>query len=135
MARGISMTHREFLQKNERRQKMRAAWAAFFGEWDVLLCPQAASPAFPHDQEGERHERTIEVNGRRVPVTDQMFWAGLASFYLLPGTVAPLGLSAEGLPFGVQILGGMYQDRTTIAVARLLERDWRRFTPPPGWAA
>ena len=135
MARGISMTHREFLQKNERRQKMRAAWAAFFGEWDVLLCPQATSPAFPHDQEGERHERTIEVNGRRVPVTDQMFWAGLASFYLLPGTVAPLGLSAEGLPFGVQILGGMYQDRTTIAVARLLERDWRRFTPPPGWAA
>lgn len=133
MARGISMTHRVFLQKNERRQRMRKAWGDFFRDWDVVLCPQAASPAFPHDQAGERHERTIPVNGRRVPVTDQMFWAGLASFYLLPGTVAPLGLSAEGLPFGVQILGGMYEDRTTIAVAAMLEKAWRAFTPPPGW--
>jgi len=133
MARGISMTHREYLQKNERRQRMRRAWGAFFRDWDVLLCPQAASPAFVHDQAGERHQRTIEVNGKRVPVTDQMFWAGLASFYLLPGTVAPLGLSANGLPFGVQILGGMFEDRTTIAVAGMLEKSWREFVPPPGW--
>jgi amidase len=133
MARGISMTHRVFLQKNERRQRMRRAWRDFFRDWDVVLCPQAASPAFPHDQAGERHNRTIPVNGKRVPVTDQMFWAGLASFYLLPGTVAPLGISADGLPFGVQILGGMYEDRTTIAVAGMLEKAWRGFTPPPGW--
>jgi amidase len=133
MARGISMTHREFLRRNEVRQRMRLAWEAFFRDWDVLLCPQAASPAFPHDQTGERHERMIVVNGKRVPVTDQMFWAGLASFYLLPGTVAPLGMSAEGLPFGVQILGGMYEDRTTIAVAGMLEKAWRGFVPPPGW--
>ena len=134
MARGITMTHRMFLQKNERRQKMRRAWAAFFRDWDVLLCPQAASPAFAHDQAGERHDRVIPVNGKMVPVTDQMFWAGLASFYLLPGTVAPLGLSKGGVPFGVQILGAMYDDRTTIEVARLLEKSWRGFVPPPGWA-
>jgi len=133
MARGISMTHRGFLQRNEIRQRMRGEWERFFRDWDVLLCPQAASPAFPHDQAGERHERVIEVNGKMVPVTDQMFWAGLASFYLLPGTVAPLGLSKGGLPFGVQILGGMYEDRTTIAVAGMLERTWRGFVPPPGW--
>lgn len=133
MARGISMTHRVYLRKNEQRQRMRQAWEAFFRDWDVLLCPQAALPAYPHDQAGERWERTVEVNGKTVPVTDQMFWAGLASFYLLPGTVAPLGLSAAGLPYGVQILGGMYQDRTTIAVARMLEKSWRAFTPPPGW--
>ena len=133
MARGISMTHRVFLQKNERRQKMRRAWGAFFRDWDVLLCPQAASPAFAHDQAGERHNRVIPVNGKLVPVTDQMFWAGLASFYLLPGTVAPLGLSKAGLPFGVQVLGALYDDRTTIEVARLLEKSWRGFVPPPGW--
>ena len=75
----------------------------------------------------------IPVNGKQVPVTDQMFWAGLASFYLLPGTVAPLGVSKLGLPFGVQILGAMYDDRTTIEVARLLEKSWRGFVPPPGW--
>ncbi len=133
MARGITMSHRVFLRNNERRQRMRRAWGAFFRDWDVLLCPPAASPAFPHDQKGERHERTIVVNGKHVPGTEQMFWAGLASFYLLPGTVAPLGLSRAGLPFGVQIVGAMYDDRTTIEVARLLEKSWRGFTPPPGW--
>ena len=105
---------------------MRRAWAAFFRDWDVLLCPPAASPAWPNDQAGERHERVIPVNGSQVPVTDQMFWAGLASFYLLPGSVAPLGISEAGLPFGVQILGAAYDDRTTIAVARLLEKSRRR---------
>jgi len=133
MARGITMRHRVFLQNNEQRQRMRRAWGAFFRDWDVLLTPPAASPAFAHDHAGERHQRTIAVNGRQVPVVEQMFWAGLASFYLLPGTVAPLGLSADGLPFGVQILGAMYDDRTTIEVARLLETAWRGFTPPPGW--
>ncbi|MCC6719183.1 MAG: amidase [Acetobacteraceae bacterium] len=133
MARGITMSHRHFLQKNETRVRMRRAWAAFFRDWDVLLCPPAASPAFPIDQAGERHQRSIEVNGKRVPVIDQMFWAGLASFYQLPATVAPLGLSSTGLPFGVQVLGGLYDDRTTIAVAGLLEKSWRGFVAPPGW--
>ena len=46
---------------------------------------------------------------------------------------APRAKGLKGLPFGVQILGGMYEDRTTIAVAGMLEKAWRGFTPPPGW--
>ena len=80
MARGISMTHRDFLLANEQRQRMRRAWATFFQDWDVFLCPAAASPAQPHDQQGERWERSITVNGHRVPATDQMFWAGISVF-------------------------------------------------------
>ena len=81
---------------NEQRQRMRRAWAEFFKDWDVFLCPAAASPAQPHDHAGERWERTIEVNGHRVPTTDQMFWAGISCFFLLPATVAPLGFHADG---------------------------------------
>jgi amidase len=133
MARGISMTHSDFLRGNEQRHRMRHAWAAFFQKWDVFLCPPAASPAQPHDQSGERWERTITVNGHPVPATDQMFWAGISGFYLLPATVAPLGFSPHGLPFGVQIVGPQYGDRTTLAVAGWLEQSWQKFVPPPGW--
>jgi amidase len=133
MARGISMPHRDFLVGNETRQRMRRAWAAFFQDWDVFLCPPAASAAQPHDQAGERWQRTITVNGRKVPATDQMFWAGISGFYLLPATVAPLAASAAGLPVGVQIVGPQYGDRTTLAVAAMLEAGWRGFIPPPGW--
>lgn len=133
MARGNTLLHRDFLRGNELRQRMRRAWAAFFKDWDVFLCPVAASPAQPHDQVGERWERTIEVNGHRVPATDSMFWAGISCFFLLPATVAPLGFAPSGLPFGVQIVGPQYGDRTTIAVARMMESAWQAFTPPPGW--
>lgn len=132
MARGISMRHRDFLRGHETREKMRRAWAAFFKDWDVFLCPPAAGTAFPHDHAGERWERTIEVNGHRVPGIDQMFWAGISCFYLLPASVAPLGFSGA-LPFGVQIVGPQYGDRTTIQFAKLMEKEWQAFTRPPGW--
>ncbi|MFI4983394.1 MAG: amidase family protein, partial [Nevskiales bacterium] len=133
MAGGISMTHRDFLIGNETRHRMRRAWAAFFLDWDAFLCPVAATQAVPHDHAGERWERSISVNGHDVPVTDQMFWAGISGFYLLPATAAPLGFSPAGLPIGVQIVGPQYGDRTTMQLARLLEKGWQKFVPPPGW--
>jgi amidase len=134
MLRGSTTSHREWLAANEARQKMRYRWADFFKEYDLLLCPAAASAAFPHDHEGERHERTIEINGRRVPTTDQLFWAGYPGMAYLPGTVAPIGQTRAGLPVGIQIVGPQYGDRTCIQMARLLEREYQGFVPPPAYA-
>jgi amidase len=115
---------------------MRLAWAAFFEDYDFVLCPTAASAAFPHDHAGERHQRTILVNGRRVPTTDQIFWAGYSCAFYLPGTVAPCGRTKEGLPVGVQIVGAQYADLACIALAERLERDYEHgaFVAPPGYA-
>jgi len=133
MVRANVMLHRDWLAYNNRRHQMRLAWAEFFREWDVLICPAAASAAFPHDHEGERHERTITVNGKQVPTTDQLFWAGYSGVVYLPSTVAPAGFTPEGLPVGVQIVGPQYGDLTCIALARMLEREYLGFTPPPGF--
>lgn len=133
MMRAYVMPHRDWLANNNRRHQMRLAWAEFFREWDVLICPAAASAAFPHDQKGERHERTITVNGKQVPTTDQLFWAGFSNVVYLPSTVAPAGLTPEGLPVGVQIVGPQYGDRTCIQLARLLEEEYQGFAPPPGF--
>jgi amidase len=134
MARGATMTHRDWLHADEERYRMRLKWMAFFEQWDVLLCPTATTPAFPHNQKGERWERMIEVNGVLQPTTAQLFWAGLSGVAYLPSTVAPAGLSPEGLPIGVQIVGPEYGDLTTIAFARLLEQEFRGFEVPPGYA-
>jgi amidase len=133
MIRANTLFHREWLAANEVRSKMRLAWDAFFQEYDLLLCPAAASAAFPHDHEGERHDRLVTVNGKRVPTTDQLFWAGINGVVYLPGTVAPIGLTPDGLPVGVQIIGPQYADRTCIQFARLLEREYQAFVPPPGY--
>jgi amidase len=133
MQRGNSLPHRTWLQLNEKRHRMRLAWDAFFQDYDIMLCPVATTAAFPHDQEGQRHKRTIVVNNRKVPVVDQIFWAGYAGVTWMPATAAPIGLSPEGLPIGVQIIGPQYADYSTIAFAKLLEQEYRSFQPPPGY--
>jgi amidase len=134
MMRAYVMPHRSWLFVNERRHQMRLAWDKFFEDWDIMLCPAAASAAFPHDHAGERHERTILVNGKRVPTTDQLFWAGYSGCFYLPSTVAPLGLTPQGLPSGVQIITRHYGDHVSIRFAELLEKEGiARFTPPPGY--
>jgi amidase len=133
MMRANTLYHKDWLDADETRQRMRFKWDAFFDDYDVLLCPAAASAARPHDHAGERYQRTILVNGHPVPTTDQLFWAGIASLTGLPATVAPIGLTPRGLPVGVQIVGRQYDDLTCIAFARLLERAYCAFTPPPGY--
>jgi amidase len=133
MVRANTLSHRDWLATNEARHQLRWKWAEFFRDWDVLLCPVAATAAFPHDHAGERYQRTIAVNGRRVPTVDQLFWAGLSGVVFLPGTSAPAGFTPGGLPVGVQIVGPQYGDRTTIELARLLEREFQAFVPPPGF--
>jgi amidase len=133
MTRAFALSHRDWLKVNERRHQMRLLWDKFFDEWDVLLCPAAASAAFPHDQVGERHERFIDVNGKHVSTIDQRFWAGYSCGYYLPSTVAPLGLTPQGLPTGVQIITREYGDYTSLKFAELLEQEFGGFMVPPGY--
>lgn len=133
MARANTMRHRDWHRWNNERGQMRLAWAEFFRDWDVLLCPVGASAAWPHDQAGDRAQRTIVVNGKKVSTTDQMFWAGIGGVVFLPSTAAPAGLTKSGLPVGIQILAPHLHDRTAIHVARLIERTCGGFVPPPGY--
>jgi amidase len=133
MLSSVDMTHAEWLGLNEQRHRVRRAWGAFFQDWDVLLCPVLGAPTWPHMTEGEVADRRLVVGGQDVSYNDLLFWAGITCGYHLPASVAPLGLTPGGLPYGVQIAGPLYGDRTTIAVAGMLERSWRAFVPPPGY--
>ena len=133
MVRANTQPHKDWLAASNRRHQMRLAWADFFKQWDVLLCPNAATAAFPHSMPGERWERMITVNGKPQPATTQMWWAGIAGMCYLPGTAAPIGLSPEGLPLSVQIVGPQHGDFSTIRFAQLIEREYYSFVPPGGY--
>jgi amidase len=136
MMQGITLTHRDWLADNEERHRLRLKWVEFFRDYDLLLCPVTAGAAYPHDHDhdGERWKRMIQINGKPVPTINELFWAGLSGLVYLPATVAPAGLTAKGLPVGVQIVGPQYGDRSCLAFAGLLERAYRGFVPPPGFA-
>src|SRR5438309_2020387 len=81
-------------------------------------------PAIVHDPEParvadleRRLARTIDVDGTTRPYLDQMTWNIVVGMAGLPATVAPVGLTADGLPVGAQIVAPPFGDRTTIAVA------------------
>lgn len=131
--RGSTLTHRQWVQYDERRARLRQQWAAFFDNWDLLICPVATSPAFPHMQTGWRWERMIDVNGRPQPTTTSLFWAGYPGLCGLPATAIPLGLSPQGLPIGAQIVGPVFGDPMCLRLARWLETEYRSFVPPPGF--
>jgi amidase len=62
-----------------------------------------------------------------------LFWAGYSCGFYLPSTVAPIGLTPQGLPSGVQIVTRQYGDYTSLRFAELLEREYAGFVPPPGY--
>jgi amidase len=133
VARGATLLHRAWGTANEARTKLRYIWHEFFTSFDVLLTPVAATAAFPHDRNPNRDERTVNVNGKTAPYAEQLFFAGLASLSYLPATAAPIGLTEEGLPVGLQIIGPEGEDPTTIEFARLLAAEIGGFVPPPAY--
>ena len=131
--RAVTMSHKEWLAWNEERELLCREWAAFFEDYDFVLTPMASSAAFPHDQVGDRADRTIPVNNTRQSTLDQLFWAGYPGVVFLPGTCAPIGLTRSGLPCGLQIIGPQLSDLSTIHFARLMEREIGGFVAPPGY--
>jgi amidase len=129
--RGITLSQRDWVRIDQTRSKLRHQWSAFFEQHDFLICPIATTPAFERNERGERWERMIPVNGKPQPSTDALFWAGYPGVVGLPATAVPLGLSAQGLPIGAQIIAPAFGDIDGLRFAQWLEREYRAFMPPP----
>ena len=124
--------HRDYLIANNARTHVRWAWHDFFQEYDALIAPIMATPAFEHDHR-RFGERTLQVDGEERSYWEQVFWAGLAIHSYLPSTVFPTGPGEEGLPIGLQIIGPQYGALITIDLAGHLEAAGFGFQSPPGY--
>jgi amidase len=77
--------------------------------------------------------RRISIDGAQVPYGDQTMWSSIATLTGLPATAMPVGFSGDGLPIGMRIIGPYLEDRTTIAFAGLIEREFGGFVAPPAF--
>ena len=132
--RGAVLSHRDWVAADGARAGLRERWRKLFLEWDVVICPTMPTPPYPHDHSMPDYARKIDIDGKEYPYQDQLVWAGVATTPGLPATAAPIDRSDTGLPIGVQIVGPYLEDRTTIAFAELMEREFGGFVPPPGYA-
>ena len=115
---GTTLAHRDWLLLHEERLEICDSWRRFFDEFDAFLCPVAASTAPPLAPAGDAAERMIEVNGRRIPMLDQHFWAAIASLPYLPAVSLPTGQTKEGLPASIQVVGPAYGDLQVIDICK-----------------
>ncbi len=95
-----------------------------FEKVDVILAPTAPSEAFAV---GEKMDDPIAMYLNDVFTVP-------ASLAGLPGISVPAGLSAEGLPLGLQILGKAFDEETVFKVAGVLE-EAAAFEATPGFLA
>lgn len=105
----------------DRQMRLARQWSAVFREVDVVIAPPFGLPAYPHEDRPGWGERTHMIDGAVTPYGAQVAWPGLASFPGLPATAVPVGRTDAGLPVGVQVMGPLYGDRTTLAFAAMLE--------------
>jgi aspartyl-tRNA(Asn)/glutamyl-tRNA(Gln) amidotransferase subunit A len=100
--------------------------AALFADVDVLMTPTTAVPAFRAEGPPPTEIAGVEVNAAMsVPFTM------LANLCWNPAVSVPAGLTADGLPVGLQVIGRRHRDEVPLRFARLLEieRPWPRHAP------
>jgi amidase len=131
IVRDATIDFRSWVNANMRRNWVRAQWRAFFAEFDAVIAPVTQTPAFPHDHEPVQGKRRLIVNGAAQDYLALLAWPGVATMPGLPATALPIGWSPEGLPIGAQIIGPWLEDRTPLALARLIEREFGGFVAPP----
>jgi aspartyl-tRNA(Asn)/glutamyl-tRNA(Gln) amidotransferase subunit A len=108
------------------RQHLQDDCARLFDEVDVVLCPTTAVPAFP--AEGPP---TSVIAGRELSPIYATPYTMLANLTGNPAISVPAGLSSDGLPVGLQIIGRRFADDVVLRLARIFEqaRPWPRHAP------
>lgn len=130
------ISHRDYVARTIQRVRLMDAWAQFFAEYDVLLCPVSTTNAFPHDHSHAEAGllapslRTISMGGTDTPYADTFLWSSLAAVADLPATSMPTGRFVHGLPVGIQVIGPALEDRTPIRFAQLIEKQLGGFVKP-----
>jgi mandelamide amidase len=112
-----------------RRQKLQAAYARHFADHrlDALAFPTClmTAPPIGHDDLVDLHGQAVPTFKTLIRNTDPGSNAGL------PGISLPAGLTAEGLPVGLELDGPLGSDRHLLAVAAAIERVLPRLPRPP----
>jgi amidase len=129
---GLEASASDYLIWFGQREHYRAAYRAFFQEWDVLLAPANVVNAFPH-LDVPWPERVLKINDQTVNYNRQFVYPSLCNFSGQPGTAFPVGLTEAGLPIGLQAIGPYLEDRTSIRFAALTAQAFGGFHPPPGF--
>ena len=126
---GKNLSAAEFVNALGHMDVLKAQFADAFDEYDIILTPSLATPAFPVG------EPPAQINGQEV----HWFWGYTP--YTMPinmiGATAasiPCGFSSDGLPIGLHAIGAPGAEATVFAASAAFEKahPWIQHRPPVG---
>ncbi len=92
--------------------------ATFFEDYDLLACPTVAVSPF-----GIEQRFPTEIAGEALTTyIDWMFLTFVITLTGCPAISLPCGLTVDGMPVGLQLVGKPHGDATLLGMAALLER-------------
>jgi amidase len=130
LAQAWTAPHKQFQSACVARIAARRIWQEYFRTHDAFLLPTAFIPAFPHDHSQPLLNRILKTPEGPRQYSDLLFWISFATLTGLPATTAPIGLTKDGLPVGLQIVGPYLEDATPIDIADKLTDIIGGFQPP-----
>ena len=110
-------TAEEFTDAKMTRQMVCNRMWRFMANYDLLLTPTLAVPAFPLYMQGPEI-----IEGRMVSSGDWLCFTFITNLTGQPTASIPAGFTKDGLPVGLQIIGRHLADRTVLAASGAFER-------------
>jgi amidase len=101
----------------------------FLGVWDCWICPAFPTPAFTH----RPAKAPIEVDNQSISQLEANLYTIIFNMTGHPVVTMPIGLSPEGLPIGVQVIGSRWQEMALLNAAHQIVSVTGGFQRPQGY--
>ena len=115
---GLETTTEQLAAAQHARARLWADMEALFERFDFLLTPCMAVPPFPVEQ---TYPKTIDGREMKTHI-DWVAPTFILSLTGLPIASVPAGLDTNGLPVGLQVVGGPQSEEAILAVASEIQR-------------
>jgi aspartyl-tRNA(Asn)/glutamyl-tRNA(Gln) amidotransferase subunit A len=114
---GELMLATDYINAQRARSVLKTTWQEMFAGVDVVLGPTVPAVAVPRDQ-----DHLTWADGVAEPVSDAYVRLTAPSNLTgMPSLSVPCGLTGDGLPVGLQIIGRPWEDWTVLAIGRAFQ--------------
>jgi amidase len=105
----------EYISAWMERDRLRLALNQWMTEVPLLVAPVGATPALKHDT------LKVTIGGTTLSTFRAFSYSQAFNVFDLPSVSVPAGVSAEGLPIGVQIVGRPFEEEAVLVAAAIVE--------------